>query len=222
MTAMSRILGVTSGLLLVLLACGPQVVNTRSELGGPPATGGSGNATGAFAFAEAKALMDKSCNGAGCHSAPGAGGIPLETLADVKKFFDVSIASVTATPPRMPIGGKPNWTAAEIASLNAWKAAGFPETAAAPAGGGAGGAAVSFATDIAPMVKTGCAGAGCHEGAAPAGGIPLTNLQEVQDYYDLSLEDVTKVPPTMPIGRPLWTADQVQKFKDWKTGGFKP
>lgn len=218
MAAMSRIWAVTGGLVVFILACGPQVVNTRSVTGGPSGSNTSSGDASGFAFAQAKALMDKSCNGAGCHTAPatGAGGIPLDNLADVKKYFDVSMASVGRGD--MPIA-KPKWTDAEIKSLNDWKAAGFPEKAApaAPAGG-----AVSFAKDIAGMVKTSCAGAGCHEGDNAAAGIPLLTLEENKLYWELSLEDVTKTPPTMPIGRPLWTADQVAKFKAWGDGGFAP
>lgn len=221
MAAKSRILGVTGSLVVFVLACGPQIINTRSVTGGPPggSSTSSGNSTGGFAFADAKVLMDKSCNGAGCHSAPAtsASNIPLDTYADVKKYFDVSMESVKDG--RMPIG-KPKWTDDEINKLNAWKSAGFPEQpVAAPSGG----AVVSFAKDIAPMVKTSCDGAGCHEaGDNAASGIPLTTLAEVKDFYELCLEDVTATPPKMPIGRPVWTADQVAKFKAWGDAKFPP
>lgn len=215
MAALSRILGVTGGLLVFILACGPQVVNTRSVTGGPTGSTTSGDASGGkpLGFTEVKALMDKSCNGAGCHSKPGVV-VTLDNIEDTKKGFDASMASVARG--SMPKAGFPKWSQAEIDALNAWKAAGFPEKApAAPAGGTA---KLSFAKDIAPLVKASCLGAACHDSEVPSG-IPLKLKADFVIYFDTAME--SHIAGTMPKpGYPKWTDPQVKTLNDWKAAAF--
>lgn len=212
-----------------IFACGKQVANFRTGEGTGEPLSNSGNATGgaALGFTEVKALMDKSCNGAGCHSAPGAGGVPLETLADVKKYFDASLATVEVKK-SMPIG-KPKWTDDELTKLKAWKAAGFPETAAAapaPATGTPTTAVkLSFAKDIKPFMDRSCAGTACHSTGATATAVVTDTVDGLSMDIDTSLmraQDATAPMPPSTSTQPKLSAAELQKLKDWKAQNFPP
>lgn len=64
-------------------------------------------------------VLNKSCNGANCHSSPGASGIALDNLNGAKKAFNASISAINSG--RMPLGR--SISQADIATFKSWSPA---------------------------------------------------------------------------------------------------
>lgn len=180
-----RALGLASCLLVGLLgvACGGSSVTTSSNAGGNgqggTSQGGGGQSTGG-AGGQAPA-SDLPCDVADffaarcgeCHSSPTKFGapMPLVTVADLAApaISDSSVTVLAKVLERiqtdvqddvMPPPPREQATAAEIATLEAWQAAGLPPRAAGEScgGGGGGGGAGGGGLDCVPDVQVGPTG----------------------------------------------------------------
>jgi hypothetical protein len=76
------------------------------------------------------------------------------------------------------------------------------------------GAAVSYAKDIAPLLKSNCTS--CHGGSAPSSGIDLTTYDKVKANASLASSQIQR--GSMPPGGPLPAADK-QLFAAWVSAG---